>query len=104
MYEESIELCLALGNYWWVTVCLEGLARVAAGQGRLDRVARLCGTAAALREEIGVPLPPVDRAEHERIVIAARVALGEDAFAAAWTEGHALPLEEAITGALDNWE
>ena len=103
-YEESIELHLALGHYQGVTVCLEGLARVAAGQGRLESAARLSAAAATLREEFTVPLPPVDRVEHERIVTTARAALGEDAFVAAWTEGYALSLEEAITGALDNRE
>ena len=82
--------------------CLEGLARVAVAQGRMERAARLCGTVAALREDTSWPLPPARRAEYDRTVTEARTALGEDAFTAAWTKGHALPLEEANKDALDN--
>ena len=84
--------------------CLEGLAQVAVAQGMMDRVARLCGAAAALREATGWSLPPAKRAEHDRIVVAARRALGEDAFAAAWVRGYALPLKEATTDTLSNDE
>ncbi len=83
-----------------ILVCLEGLARVAVAQGRMKRAARLCGAAAALRVDRGWPLPPAKRVEHDRTVAAARAALGEDAFTAAWAEGHALPLAEAIRDTL----
>ena len=53
-------------------------------------------TAAAQREEMGTHLTPIARSDHDHAVNAARAALGEDAFAAAWDEGHATPLEEAI--------
>ena len=85
-----------------ILLCLEGLARVAVAQGRMERVARLCGAAAALREDMGWPLPPAQRAEYDRTVTAARAVLGEDAFTAAWTKGHALPLEESIKDTLGN--
>jgi hypothetical protein len=40
-------------------------------------------------------------AEYERTVAEGRTALGEAAFAAAWTEGRAMSLEEAIACALE---
>jgi len=83
-----------------ILVCLEGLARVAVAQGRMQRAARLCGAAAALREDRGWPLPPAKRAEHDRTVATARKALGEEAFAAAWARGHVLPVEETIADLL----
>ncbi len=95
LYEESLELGRRVGLKHTILPCLEGLARVAAAQGKMERAAQLCGAAAALREDTGWPLPPARRAEHGRTVAAARVALGEDAFTAAWAKGHALPLEEA---------
>jgi predicted ATPase/DNA-binding XRE family transcriptional regulator len=104
LYEESLELGRRMGLKHTILLCLEGLARVAVAQGRMERAARLCGTTAALREDMGWPLPPVKRAEHERTVAAAREALGEEAFAAAWVRGHTLPLEEAITDTLNNGE
>jgi len=66
----------------------------------MERAARLFGTAAALREDIGWALPPAKRAEHDRTVAAARGALGEEAFAAAWARGHELSLEETIKDTL----
>jgi len=69
---------------------------VAVAQGRMERAAQLCGTTAALREDMGWPLPPAKRAEHDRTVSAIRRALGERAFEEAWAKGHALPSEEAI--------
>ena len=104
LYEESLELGRRMGLKHTILLCLEGLARVAVAQGRMERAARLCGTTAALREDMGWPLPPVKRDEHERTVAAAREALGEEAFAAAWVRGHTLPLEEAITDTLSNGE
>ena len=83
-----------------ILTCLEGLARVAVAQGRMERAARLCGAAAALREDRGWPLPPAKRAKNDRTVAAARDALGEEAFEAAWDRGHELSLEEAVRDAL----
>ena len=104
LYEESLELTRRMDLNVTTLRCLEGLARVAVAQGRMERAARFCGAAAVLREDRGWPLPPAKRAEHDRIVAAAREALGEEAFAAAWVRGHTLPLEEAITDTLGNGE
>ena len=104
LYEESLELGWRMGQNHAILACLEGLSRVAVAQGKMERAARLCGTAAALREDIGWPLPPAKRAEHDRTVTAARGALGEEVFAAAWARGHALPLEETVTDTLGNSE
>jgi predicted ATPase len=101
LYEESLELGgRRMGLNHTILVCLEGLARVAVAQGRMERAARLFGTAAALREDRGWPLPPSKRTEHDRTVAAAHGALGKEEFTAAWTRGHALPLEEAIEDTL----
>jgi predicted ATPase/DNA-binding XRE family transcriptional regulator len=96
LYEESLELGWRTRLNHPVLLCLEGLARVAVAQGRPERAAWLYGAAAAMREDRGWPLPPAKRAEQERTVAAARGALGEAAFEAAWAKGHALPSEEAI--------
>jgi hypothetical protein len=67
---------------------------------QLERAARLCGAAAALREAIGAPLSAAERTDFDRTVAAVRAALGEEAFAAVWACGQALPLEQAIAEAL----
>src|SRR5215211_6017797 len=101
LYEESLELGgRRMGLNHTILVCLEGLARVAVAQGRMERAAHLFGIAAALREDWGWPLPPSKRTEHDRTVAAAHGALGKEEFTAAWTRGHALPLEEAIEDTL----
>ncbi len=84
---------------------LGSLAALAAAQGgrRLgaERAARLHGAAEALREAIGAPLPLSERAGYERTVSDTRAALGEEAFAAAWGEGRAMTLEQAVAYALE---
>jgi hypothetical protein len=70
-YEESLELGWRIGSNLIILTCLEGLARVALGQGRMERAARLCGAVAALREDRGWLLPPAKRAVHDRTVAAA---------------------------------
>jgi tetratricopeptide (TPR) repeat protein len=79
---------------------LEALAAVDQAQGQLLRAARLLGAASTLRETHGPPVPPIDRADWEQQVAAVRVALGEEAFAAAWAAGRAMSLEEALAFAL----
>ena len=54
------------------------------------------GTAEALREAMGTPLPPVYRADYERAVAAARTQLGEKFFVTAWVQGHNMTLEQAL--------
>ena len=60
----------------------------------------MLGAADALRTTIGAPLSPNERASAERIVAALRAALGAATYEIAWTEGRALPLEQAIAAAL----
>jgi predicted neutral ceramidase superfamily lipid hydrolase len=45
---------------------------------------------------------PVDRADYTRIVASVRAALDEGAFAAAWAEGQAMSLEDAVAYALED--
>jgi predicted ATPase/DNA-binding XRE family transcriptional regulator len=102
LYKESLEVVWRFGFGFEGVACLEGLARVAAMQGRPERAARLLGTAAARREEMSTSLSPISRADHGHAVEAAREALGEEAFAAAWAVGHAMPLDGAIADAVGN--
>jgi hypothetical protein len=94
--EEGATACLAH--------TLEGFARLAlaptADPAGPARAARLLGAAQALCDALGSPLMPIEQALYERTVAAARASLGTAAFAAAWAEGRALPLEQAIAAAL----
>jgi predicted ATPase/DNA-binding CsgD family transcriptional regulator/DNA-binding XRE family transcriptional regulator len=95
---ESLALAVEVGDTRIVTSCLELFARLAAVLGQSLRAARLFG---AVDEVLGgVPLAPVYRAEHDRLVAASRNALDADAFSAAWAEGRAMSQEQAVSLAL----
>ena len=96
LYEESLAIARKIGSKLNIVVCLEGMASVLAIQGEPARAARLWGAAEALRETMGAPIWPVERAAYERSVAAARALFEERAFAAAWAEGRTMPLEQAL--------
>jgi predicted ATPase/transcriptional regulator with XRE-family HTH domain len=100
LQEEGLLLSSNINARDLVADGLEGLACVAAARRLPQRAALLGGAAETLREALGIPLTPDKRADHEQAVQAIRVVLGEGAFAAAWAEGRALPLDEAIALAL----
>ena len=78
---------------------LEGLGWALAEDGQHDQATRLLAAVARQRERSGARLPPIDRPRQARVVAALRAALGEAAYAAAWAEGEALTLGEAVDSA-----
>jgi non-specific serine/threonine protein kinase len=100
---ESLSVCRSMGdkgcNNEYTAVCLEGLAAIACAQGYHERVPHLCAAAAALRETIGAPIAPGDRAVYERTVAASRMVLGSDTFGKAWAEGQTWSAPNAIAAA-----
>jgi hypothetical protein len=78
---------------------LNGLA-AAAGSGVPQRSARLAAAAETLRIALHLAWEMGERRIYERTVAAARAALSEAAFAAAWAEGAAMMLDEAVAYAL----
>ena len=98
------EQCLAIARkgplHLNTPLYLEGLAGVVAAQGELPLAGRLWGAAEALRDGMGTPIPPAYRADYERSVATVHTLLGEQAFAAAWAEGRATPLEQTVNDAL----
>jgi tetratricopeptide (TPR) repeat protein len=93
---EGLELYRALGQKLGIACALEELGAVSAVQGDGVQAAALLGAAHALREGMGVPLLPVDRAAHESVVVACRAQLGEAAFAEAWARAAARPFQEVV--------
>ncbi len=96
LYEESLALAREIGYKRKLPFVLEALADVVSAQGALVWAARLWGASEALRNAMGTPIWPVYRADYERSVAAAHAQLGEQAFAAAWAEGLAMTLEQAL--------
>jgi predicted ATPase/class 3 adenylate cyclase/DNA-binding CsgD family transcriptional regulator len=96
LYEESLAIARVLGDRLNIPSYLEGLADVVTPQGDLVWAARLWGTAEALREAMGTPIPPVYRAAYKHSVAAVRSSLREKAFVTAWAEGRDMPPEQAL--------
>jgi hypothetical protein len=83
-----------------IALCLVGLGGVAGAVGQGECGARLLSAAESLYDTIGLSWPEA-RADFERYMAAARAQLDEATFAAAWAEGRALSLEQAVTEALN---
>jgi DNA-binding CsgD family transcriptional regulator len=103
LFEEGLKLSVELGNEADVTHCLEGLAAVAASEGRIVHAARLWGAEEALLErmETAVYTYVPDRSLHRSRVATARARLDKEAFEAAWKEGRSLSTGQVIECALD---
>ena len=75
---------------------LEGLAVVVAQNGDAASAVALAGAAERVREGARRPLAPIERPAHERMLRAARKALGKAGFEAARLRGLGMSLEDAV--------
>jgi len=101
LLRESLARCREI-DYQWVSVwCLAGLGRVAVAQGQAKHATRLLGATAVLFEIFDPAMDPIDRADYEHSISAARADLDAATFAAAWAQGRAMTLEQAIVYALN---
>jgi len=98
-FQAALRVFCILGDRWWAAECLRGLALVAATRRQPARAARLFGAAAALLEAVGAPPYLPEQARYDQGMAAVRAQTGPRAFAAAWDQGQALPLEEAVAEA-----
>jgi predicted ATPase/DNA-binding CsgD family transcriptional regulator len=103
LFGEGLRLSAQLGNEADVAHCLEGLASMYGAEGKMVRAARLWGAEEALLEKLedAVYTYVPDRALHRNQVAAARSQADEAAWAAAWTEGRMMSLEQAVEYALE---
>lgn len=99
--EESMAFWREVGSKAGIAFVLRGLAGLAAAKDQSRRALRLFAAAQALREEIERPLEPVEVAYDEEDIQGATAQLDEMAFEAAWAEGLAMTIEEAIAYALE---
>ena len=101
--KECLAIAKELGDRELLASGLERLAEVIAAQesggtstqGALW-AAKLWGAAESLRQAISAPIPPLERASHERAVSAMRTQLGEETFASAWAEGRSMTPDQAL--------
>ncbi len=95
-YEQSLAISSALSEKWVVAVYLVELGEVVAEQQQIRWAAQLWGASEALREASGIPVPLVEWADYERAVSAGRAMLGAQAFAASWSQGRMMTVEQAL--------
>ncbi len=98
LFGESVGFASEVGNKVYVVYGLEGLGMIVAGQAQHVAAARLFGAAQVLLDAMGLPevVGAPDRALYTQTVAQLRHHLGEQAFAAAWAEGRAMSVEQAL--------
>jgi len=101
LYGESIKIFQKLGHKRGIARVLERLATSAAAQSNAEQSLRLAGAAAALRQRLGAPLTPAEQARLEKALEFARRTVGNNVGLAAWMEGWAMPVDQAIRQALN---
>lgn len=101
LYREAIGLAWKHHDRLCVRMTLPGLAGLATLEGDPVRALRLAGAASALEENAGIWAFPPIRDRHERWLAAAREAVDADTATAALASGRALPLDDAVTYALE---
>jgi tetratricopeptide (TPR) repeat protein len=100
LYRESLEIFQELDHKRGIARLLESFSLSAAAQQNAERSLRLAGAAAALRQNIGVPLTPAEQAKLTASLDSARQNLSNTVGTTPWLVGWALPVEEAIGEAL----
>jgi tetratricopeptide (TPR) repeat protein len=98
LFSESLVMRKAAGSRGGVARSLEGLARAA--RRHPERAARLFGAVATIQETVGEVRSQPEQVEYERDLSAVRTELGVETFSAAWNEGRAMTLDQAVEYAL----
>ncbi len=93
---DSLQLHAEADHPYGVARSLGLLGTLASAQGKHVRAARLCSAAQALRDLKEMTLAPLDRPIYEKTLADIRSQLDEAAFAAAWAEGQAMTLADAL--------
>lgn len=95
-FRESLAIEWKRDNVEGVAACLEGAARLIAARDDYKQATRLIGFVDSLRDQIGVPLSPVDEDSLGKWKSSVRKKLGEGAFKIKESEGRSLTMEGAI--------
>jgi tetratricopeptide (TPR) repeat protein len=77
--------------------CLEALAMLSAAKLEFERAAELLGTAAAFREQSGVPVRNADQARHQTLIAEVKTPLGSQVFEAHFEAGSHAHLRESMS-------
>jgi tetratricopeptide (TPR) repeat protein len=104
LFGEGLALQREIGHQQGIAECLAGCAAVAAAQGQAEWAAHLFGAADALSAHAGGPVWPAEQAEYTHYQAAARAQLPTVVWESAWAVGRAMPLAQAIEGALASYQ
>jgi len=96
LLEEALGIFIDSGQKDGIAECFEALARISKDAGEGPRAARLYGSAAALRDEIGVSHHPADLPRHEAALNDLREHMGPGPFSVALEIGQEMPLDEVV--------
>ncbi|MBI5302794.1 MAG: tetratricopeptide repeat protein [Chloroflexi bacterium] len=97
---ESLGLFKEESAFYFIPHALDSFAFLPAESNHAPRAAQLFGATQALREKFGTPLSPGYRKDYEAYLAAVCAKLDDATFDAAWNEGRAMLLEQAIEFAL----
>jgi predicted ATPase/DNA-binding winged helix-turn-helix (wHTH) protein len=95
-YREALEIFADLGHRRGIARVLEGSACLALARAQAAPALKLAAAAAHLRRQICAPLPPADQLKLDGVLQAAWESLDDENGKAAWEEGLAVSMEEAI--------
>jgi non-specific serine/threonine protein kinase len=101
-YRQSLRLAREAGDAMTMAGTLVRCAGLDAAVGGFEEAARLFGAEDAWRTARRTPRPAEHVPWYERDVANARAGLSEAAFAAAWSAGQQMALEQAVACALDD--
>lgn len=101
LWVEALEPSLRLHEKMIPPYCLEGLARLAVLEGRPSEALNLFGAAQSARAITGLTLTRPEQDGIDDFVTQARQTLGEPSASQAWESGLRMPLDEAVSRALE---
>jgi predicted ATPase/DNA-binding CsgD family transcriptional regulator len=97
LHHEALVIRVGRGLRTFYVDSLDALAWRALCAESFAEATRLYAASDAGRDLMGYPRPPVDRPDHDAAVARLRGSLDDEHFAAAWSEGSALTLDEAVS-------
>jgi non-specific serine/threonine protein kinase len=96
LHREALAIYYSQESAEGVTWSLERLGMVEALHGDAPTAVRMLGAASTARKGLGIPLARWDQADWDQAIASLRAGLGATAFDAAWAEGRAMTLDEAV--------
>lgn len=101
LFRESLVLFQQLNSSPSFVTYMGGVAALAGARKQFERAVQLHSAAEALLRTLGARVPPLFQEKYERSLNMAREHLDDAAFAAAWAQGQAMTLEQAIASVVE---